>query len=428
MKNRRTFLKSLGTMGAALTLGTPNAAHAAAPPSRYRTLYVGPVTPGDPNGRSVLRGMNDAGECVGSYYDPATDNGGGFYFQLNADRTGGTFVDLETLLPPGLPFPGLTLQDNELSINNSGVIAGVALWRPNGPDEPAEGLLYRLHPPNFPGGPREFESCAAGGWLVRIGDSGDVVFYAGVGAPGNHHAFLWLRGAAGPIDLGNAYPGTSIQPVDCVRFRGTVMIAATASDNGGAGTVPGFAQPYRIEYDLATGATNYRWLGGFAPVPNHGYAVAVDEAGNVVGSTNAVNEEVALRERAFLWRPAIGLIPLGTFGGEDSWPTSINNEHLIVGHAEYASDPTVAPPFLYKDRQIWDLTPFIDGTLPSWLADSNVGLKVNKRGIIGGPYMGFPPNYQAAPGPANGDTVCLLVPTNGEGPQGASTLGPSPRF
>jgi hypothetical protein len=425
MKNRRTFLKDVGTFGAALALGSANTAHAAGPPSRYRTLFVGPVVPGDPDGYSALGGMNEAGECVGSYYDPATDHRGGFYYRLNADLTGGTFLDLETLLPPGLPFPGLTLQGNELAINNSGVIAGTAFWYPDGPDEPPAGLLYRLHPPDFPGGLREFESCAGGGATIRIGDSGDVIYRANIGAPGNQHAFLWLQGAAGPIDLGNAYPISSIQPVDCVRVGGTVMIAATASEFV-AGSVPGFAQPYRIEYNLTDGTANYRWLGGFAPVPNNGFAVAIDDRGFVVGSTNDVNEDVALHERAFFWKPSTGLIPLGTFGGQDSWANSINNEKVIVGHAEYDSSATYAPPFLFKEGRMWDLTPFIDGAPPQWLFDSRFGLKINKRGIIGGPYVGFPVNFQAG-WTVDGNTVCLLVPTNGDAGQMRQMFGPGPK-
>jgi len=407
---RRRFLYAHGGAVACLTIAAATPARAMLAVPRYRTLYIGPFLPGDPNGASLINDFNDAGECVGTATPPDPSVGGAaFYFRPNADFTGGDFVRINTLLPPGVPSQGV-MDLGVGGINNSGVIAGTGYWHPDGLGQPGIFIIFRLHPPTIAGGSWTFEqgpdfAPGFGAANPRINDAGDVVFhsYTDGTATGNFemHAMIWPSGGAAYVDVGTPIPGAKVFTTNSARAGDLVMISAYLVSN------TSYDRAYRIDYNLTTQAKTFRLLGPLTRNAMSDQANDVNTSGMVVGEANAKSGSVT--DRAFRWTSTTGMVALGTFGGEDSFGYSVNDFGDIVGHAEYGAvrkNPPVSAPFLYTpaDGKMWDVSKLIDGPQPPYLGDQRITFQVNNNRMIAGPNID---NGTNAPGKA----AFLLVPT-----------------
>jgi probable HAF family extracellular repeat protein len=64
-------------------------------------------------------------------------------------------------------------------------------------------------------------------------------------------------------------------------------------------------------------------------------AVAIGDSGQVAGVTAVKESGGMLRQHAFSWTPAHGMIDLGADQGSDSTATAINNRGVVVGYGHY---------------------------------------------------------------------------------------------
>lgn len=196
-----------------------------------------------------------------------------------------------------------------------------------------------------------------------INEAGQVVGYATT-ASLKYHAFLWDNGVM--TDLGTLPTGSTSR-------------AFGLNDNS---QVVGFA----FDGSAAGGAHNHAflWENGVMtdlfPEPAHSVANAINDAGQVVGQYNL--------NRPFIWQNG-GFIELGSFGGGNSWgyALDINNAGQVVGSSPVnnGSEGLSQHAFLWEGGVMIDL-----GALPG-LPDSRAHA-INELGQVVGFSSFFDPD------------------------------------
>ena len=196
-----------------------------------------------------------------------------------------------------------------------------------------------------------------------INEAGQVVGYA-TAASLKYHAFLWDNGVM--TDLGTLPTGSTSR-------------AFGLNDNG---QVVGFA----FDGSAAGGAHNHAflWENGVMtdlfPEPAHSVTNAINDAGQVVGQYNL--------NRPFLWQDG-AFIELGSFGGGNSWgyALDINTAGQVVGSSPVnnGSDGLAQHAFIWEDGVMTDL-----GALPG-LPDSRAHA-INELGQVVGFSSFFDPD------------------------------------
>ncbi|HEX7025617.1 MAG TPA: HAF repeat-containing protein [Gammaproteobacteria bacterium] len=196
-----------------------------------------------------------------------------------------------------------------------------------------------------------------------INEAGQVVGYSTT-ASLKYHAFLWDNGVM--TDLGTLPTGSTSQALDL----------------NNSGQVVGFA----FDGSAAGGARNHAslWNNGVItdlfPAPAHSVANAVNDAGQVVGQHKL--------NRPFIWQNG-EFVELGGFGGKNTWgyALDINNAGQVVGSSPVnnGSDGLAQRAFLWEGGVMTDL-----GALPG-LPDSRAHA-INELGQVVGFSSFFDPD------------------------------------
>ena len=166
------------------------------------------------------------------------------------------------------------------------------------------------------------------GAAMAIADNGDVVGYSGGAGNDNgivQRAVLWSAdGTKKIIDActGGSY-GWDDYSYACYSSANAINTAGQIAGNSEIGGSP-------VAFRLTVGANRQDIPGIRGSSMN--YPRAMNEAGEVVGSSNWFLVQVGEVGRAFLWSPISGTIDLGAPPGRQwSLATGINNRGQIVG-------------------------------------------------------------------------------------------------
>jgi probable HAF family extracellular repeat protein len=165
-----------------------------------------------------------------------------------------------------------------------------------------------------------------GAWstAVAVNDSGKVTGTSQL-ANGEEHAYSWTQ-AGGMVDLGTLGGGARYSEAYSMNALGQIAGYSYTPDNTRWHAV--LWQPNGAILDLAS-------LGG-----DLSWAWAINDAGQVTGTSQwAVNGSYSA-QRAFFWSPASGMVDIGTLGGIYSWPDKINASGQVIGYSLTASNDT----------------------------------------------------------------------------------------
>ncbi len=172
--------------------------------------------------------------------------------------------------------------------------------------------------------------------------------------------------------------GVSYIEVTAINDSGRVVGAAAFGGSGGQSA---------FVYDEQNGIRDLGTLGGL-----RSRALDINGSGQVVGWSEIAitdNEDCCCIPffiycgvlHAFLWDDG-EMIDLGTFGGQNSRASKINDFGHVIGYAELAGESEIAHAFLYKDEQMIDLGTL--GGATSWPSDiNNAGQVVGWSDIVG---------------------------------------------
>jgi probable HAF family extracellular repeat protein len=161
---------------------------------------------------------------------------------------------------------------------------------------------------------------------TALNENGQVVGYSWL-AGGEMRAFSWTQ-AGGMVDLG-ALPG------DMTPELREKSIAVAVNDAGqvigNSGTFES-TQPVNTHAFLWTQAGGMVDLGTLSGLPyTWSRATGISASGQVVGASQGIGTPV---DHAFLWTQVGGMIDLGTLpNGDSSLANAINDNDLIVGHS-----------------------------------------------------------------------------------------------
>jgi len=272
---------------------------------------------------SDARGINNAGQVVGEFRDDA-GNDHAFLWQ------NGGITDLGTL---GGAY-GMQSVDSARAINNSGQVVGVA----HGADGVGHAFIWRngLMSPlgELPGVSNLVGYNAS--LANAINSNGQAAGYASAPAgPGSWRQYpvMWNNGEM--VDLSPAFPGG-------------LNTFAEATDINDSAQVVGYALP-------PPGAHGFLWKNGVVtdlgalPGANQSYALAVNNAGQVVGYSWAYDGP----DHAYFWQDGL-MSPLALLpGGQGTIARDINNLGQIVG-ADMSHRAV-----LWEGGAIWDLNDLV---------------------------------------------------------------------
>jgi probable HAF family extracellular repeat protein len=168
---------------------------------------------------------------------------------------------------------------------------------------------------------------------IGLNNAGQVVGYAA--ASGTNHAFLWENGVM--TDLA---PGPQWSSANAINDSG--QVAGTYNLN----------HPFIWQDGLLTD------LGGFNSTNAFGYALDINNNGQVVGSSYSGVITDGLAQHAFLWENGV-MTNLGVLPGmEDSRALGINNLGEVVGFSSIFDPETLEEPsrsFFFSDGVMTDL-------------------------------------------------------------------------
>lgn len=168
---------------------------------------------------------------------------------------------------------------------------------------------------------------------IGLNDSGQVVGYADAG--GTSHAFLWEGGV-----MTDLIPGPQASFANAVNDAG--VVAGHYNLN----------RPFIWEDGVLTD------LGGFGGSSSFGYALDINEAGQVVGSSFVNNGSEGISQHAFLWEDGV-MTDLGALPGLlDSRALGVNELGQVVGFSSLFDPDTtdeVSRSFLHSDGVMIDL-------------------------------------------------------------------------
>ncbi len=222
-------------------------------------------------------------------------------------------------------LPGGADSSNANAINNSGQVVGASgaatgsrafVWTSGG------GMV---DVGDLPGG--DNYSVANG-----INDNGQVVGIS-IAASGAR-AFLWTSGS-GMMDLGDLPGGRHYSSAHGINDSGQIV--------GGSGAVLGQVLPLGDHAFLWTTASGMQDIGELPGGYDHAWASAINNSGQVVGTSPAVSGY-----RAFLWASGGGMMDLGTLRGgtDESFGHDINESGQVVGSSRAAD-------FSYSHAFLW---------------------------------------------------------------------------
>jgi probable HAF family extracellular repeat protein len=219
-------------------------------------------------------------------------------------------------------------------------------------------------------------------YAYDINEAGQVAGYATT-ASLKYHAFLWTDGVM--TDLGTLPTGSTSQAFGLNNNGQVVGYAFDGSAAGGARNhaflwedsvmADLFPEPAHSvanavnDHGQVVGQHNlnrpYLWedgdfieLGGFGGSSSFGYALDINNAGQVVGSSPVNNGSDGLAQHAFLWEDG-AMIDLGNLPGlPDSRAHAINELGDVVGFSTFFDEETtdeIYESFLYSGGQMIDL-------------------------------------------------------------------------
>jgi len=91
---------------------------------------------------------------------------------------------------------------------------------------------------------------------------------------------------------------------------------------------------------------NIQWLGTVSPTDNYSIARAINDNGQVVGTSGVMNAGVVNGStnvlgpyQAYSWTASGGMVGLGTLTGSESYATAVNNNGMIAGVWHYYTIP-----------------------------------------------------------------------------------------
>jgi probable HAF family extracellular repeat protein len=205
---------------------------------------------------------------------------------------------------------------------------------------------------------------------IGLNDSGQVAGYAAAGS--TSHAFLWEGGA-----MTDLFPGPQASFANAVNDAG--VVAGHYNLN----------RPFIWEDGVLTD------LGGFNGSSSFGYALDINNAGQVVGSSFANTGSEGIEQHAFLWEDG-AMTDLGALPGMlDSRAHGINEHGQVVGFSSLFDPETtdeVSRSFLWSDGAMIDLNVPGDysvaedindsGQVVGWSASSAARAYIYEDGVV----------------------------------------------
>jgi probable HAF family extracellular repeat protein len=205
---------------------------------------------------------------------------------------------------------------------------------------------------------------------IGLNNTGQVVGYAA--ASGTNHAFLWEDGV-----MTDLVPGPEWSSGNAVNDAGQVVGAYDLN------------HPFIWEDGVLTD------LGGFNGSAAFGYALDINNAGQVVGSSFSGVMTDGLAQHAFLWEDGV-MTNLGVLPGmEDSRAHAINGPGQVVGFSSLFDPETtdeVSRSFLYSGGVMTDLNvpgqnsaaeDINDaGQIVGWTTAGNGGAYIYEDGVV----------------------------------------------
>ena len=315
----------VGALGLCASMGT---LLAGLPPG-YTIIELGPARGGNPE----VRGINNKGQIIGF-------SSGGFVLQSwlwlpNPDY--GLPAGMNVLARPGSDFVEVW------DINDAGQVVGRAsggafLWQ--------NGSWVNLG----------VDKTAFG-----INNAGQVVgqFWSGSGGGTPGHAYLWPN-----TDLGTI--GTLNNPTNAAAFaiNDAGQIVGFGQGSGGAAHTQAFL------WD----AGEVTWLGVLGSA-GASQAWGINASGMVAGGGDG---------GAFVWQQGLGMVGLGTLGGDYTMTHGgINDAGQVVGVSGIVPylNPTCEHGFIWEDGVMHDLNDFIPPD-SGWIVGETP--KINNNGWIAG--------------------------------------------
>jgi probable HAF family extracellular repeat protein len=290
-----------------------------------------------------------------------------------------------TLLPP---LPNST-ESAGLSINDRGQVVG---WSGSGDAAPLRATRWDGAVPvaltglDWRDNSTAFDISNAG---QVVGQSGSraTLWNSGVatdlGTLGGTYATAWAISRAGQVVGFSALPGDNANYTHATLWNGLTAIdlgtlgGTFSSANGinSAGQIVG----HSVLAGNTGGVHAVLWNGGIATDLGLGYALKINDLGQVVGQSS---EDPASNSRATLWSGGTR-IDLGTLGGSLSIATDINNAGQIVGGSLLAGD-VISHAVLWQGTVATDLNTVLDAAARNagWYLSGAVA--INAHGWITG--------------------------------------------